>query len=131
MAASITREIVMKLHSYLPAILSIFVCSACFDPTFSWRVNEQFKEQGLIVISPYSGADRLNGKSGFYISIRPTEAAALHAPRGVEFLKLLNTRVLLEESSKGYKLCQSGYEIVDGHTVNYHGMYVAYDAECK
>ena len=129
--ASIASEIVMKLQSYLPAILSMLACSACFDPTFSWRVNEQFKEQGLIVISPYSGGNRLNGKSGFYISLRPSDAEKLQAPSGVEFLKLLDMRILFEERTKGHKLCESGYQIIDGHTVNYHGMYVGYDAECK
>lgn len=121
----------MRVSCYVLVLMSTLICTACFDPTFAWRVDEQFRKQGLIVISTYTGEGRLNTKSGFYISMRPEDAAKVHAPNGADFHKLLDERVLYEEQILGHKLCQLGYKIVEGHTTNYHGMYIDFDAECN
>jgi hypothetical protein len=120
-----------KFFCYPSAILSALICSACADPTFAFRVNNEFREHGPILIHSYSGENRLNGKPGFMISMRPEYAKDLQAPNSKEFQKILNEKIILEEQAAGHKLCPLGYDFVDAHTMNYHGMYINYDAACR
>jgi len=112
-------------------LASVLFCTACSDPTFAWRVDEQFRREGPIIISPYSGEDKLNKKPGFYISMRPENAAKVQAPNGAEFRKLLDEKVVQKEQMLGRELCPLGYVIIESRTLNYHGMYVDFNAECK
>lgn len=116
----------MKIRSYVLSLVSMLICTACFDPTFALRWDKEFSKSRIVIV-PW--VDRLEGL-GFDIYLRPDDAKKVQAPNGAEFHELLEKKLLQEEQVNGRKLCRLGYKL--GSTVNnYHGVYALVSAECK